>query len=822
MGPTITGETFTVGPATGAFLVDYPVPSLFRPDGALPRHRLLLTQSCFRRTMRIPNLPTILWGSAAAAIAIANAPFFAPPTDVQFPGTQPYQATMLGGVIQCDGCHGQYNPDIEPVDTWRGSMMANSARDPIYHAALAIADSDFPGAGDFCIRCHAQRGWHGGRAASTDGASLNPFSDADGVECSVCHQMVNQNGQEHAGQVSAPFEPHDGGAPPEGYYGSGSVVLAGNTTRYGPYASTTAGHSFAQSLYHRSPELCGTCHDVSNPVVGDLAPGNGAQTPLPPGSYSGVLNTPVTTKAAFNNFPFQYGIVERTYSEHKGSAFPTTPVSSYATLPADLKRGAIKRAHDAAQLAGQGGNYEDGTTRYFTCQTCHMRPVVGEGTAFGISPLRYDLATHDLTGGNTWAPQAIDWLDSQSRLIFGGGLTSTQTAAMSRGVARARSNLQNAAALDVTGNLVRVTNLTGHKLISGYPEGRRMWLHVRWLDEQNNVLREDGSYGPFTASVNGTNYTVNSITDPNAHVYEAKMGISQDWAMQLLGLGVNPALPLSYDRATGAVQKTLIQLASDPPGTVHETFHFVLNNKLTHDNRIPPFGFARNTATTRNTLPVPATQYGNPAAGGTYDYHDDVALQPPAGATRAEIELLYQTASWEYVQFLRLANPGTSAYLANAGINLFDAWRNTGQSQPERMALARWCNLPGTGEDLVLESGVNGAQPDATCGKRLEPNDTVTFRASSPNNTFTTNVGALVYELHDASSPPAPFLPGAWVDRVDAQILLVGVHSGGTTASITIPSWLGPMMIRAQAFVLGAPAANGTYAASNALDVWIQ
>jgi hypothetical protein len=772
--------------------------------------------------MRIASSPVTILGAASIALIVANsAPFFATSPDVQFPGTQPQQAYLLGGLPNCEGCHGYYNPDVEPVENWMGSMMSHAGRDPLFWAALGVAEGDFPGAGDFCLRCHTPRAWHEGRALSSDGSALNPQTDHNGIECGICHNMVNPNTQEHTGVQSAPYLAHDGGSPPQGYNGSGMMVLAGNQTRYGPYASTTAGHQFAQSLYHRSPELCGTCHDVSNPVVGDLAPGNGAQIPLAAGQFSGVPGTPVTTKAAFLNFPFQYGIVERTFSEHMASAFPTTPVSSYASLPADLKRGAIKRANSQSQLAGQGGNYEDGTTRYFTCQTCHMEPVVGEGTAFGISPLRYDQPLHDLTGGNTWVPDAIRWLDGQNRLRLGGGITPNQSAAMDRGILRARANLQRAAGLDIGTNSVRITNLTGHKLISGYPEGRRMWLRTVWKNESGAVLRQDGTYGSFTTNVNGTNYTVSSITDPNARVYEAKMGMSQDWAMALLGLGVSPALPLSYDRVTGAVTMTLIQLASAAPGTVHESFHFVLNNKLIADNRIPPYGFAYNEARTRNALPVPATQFGNPGPNGIYEHFDDVPLSPPAGATRAEVELMYQTASWEYIQFLRLANPGTNAFLQNTGIDAFDAWRNTGQSAPERMALARWCNLPGSGEDLVLESGVNGATPDTTCGKRLEPGDTVVYRASSPNGTFATSLGAIAYELHDASSPPAPFLPSLHLDRVDATILLIGATPAGTTTTLSIPSWLNSMMIRTQAIMLSASAQNGTYAASNALDVWL-
>jgi hypothetical protein len=127
------------------------------------------------------------------------------------------------------------------------------------------------------------------------------------------------------------------------------------------------------------------------------------------------------------------------------------------------------------------------------------------------------------------------------------------------------------------------------------------------------------------------------------------------------------------------------------------------------DNRIPPYRMDRNAAVTRNAQPVPATQYGNPAPGGVYEHFDDVPLSPPVGATRAEFELLYQTSSWEYVQFLLLANPGTSAFLASAGQDLFDAYMATGKSAPEVMATGRWCDLPGTNEDLVLKTAINNA-----------------------------------------------------------------------------------------------------------------
>jgi hypothetical protein len=769
-----------------------------------------------------------LLGLGSLALLLTNVGFqFMPPTDVQMPGTQPGEAAILGSLNACIGCHGNYDAEVEPVHQWQGSMMALAGRDPVFWAALAIADGDIPGAGDYCIRCHSPRGWHEGRATPTDGSALDPLTDHNGIECGICHQLTNPDGSEHAGKQFAPFVANDGGNPAEGYYGSGMAVLAGDQTRYGPYSNPTAPHAWAQSVFHRSPKICGTCHDVSNPLVGDLAPNNGAQTPLQPGTFSGIPGAPVAGKAAFNNPPYAYGIVERTFSEHIASALSTTPVGNFSSLPQDLQRGAIRRAYDQAMLANNGGNYVDGSMRMFSCQSCHVEPVVGEGAAFNLGPVRADLPRHDLTGGNTWVPEAIKWLDAQvpSRLRLGQNLAPGQVTAIDDGVSRARASLQRAGALDVhsDNSTLRVTNLTGHKLITGYPEGRRMWLRVRWMDEDLNVVQEQGAYEPFTATVNGTQHTVSSITDPNARVYETKLAITQDWALQLLTMGVDPATPLTFDRVTGNVTMTLAQLAASPAGTEQETFHFVLNNKVKSDNRIPPYRMDRDEAEKRNALPVPATQYGNPAPGGVYDYWDDVALTPPPGATRAEFELLYQTSSWEYVQFLLLANPGTSTFLADAGQDLFDAYMATGGSAPEVMTTARWCDMQGTDEDLVLKTAVNGGAFDTTCGKRVAAGDTLDLEVTSPGGTHNAHVGGLFLQIHTPTAPPIDLgISGLWLDHSDGVVVIPGLPTGNFQFSVTLPPGLGDQMFRFQALMLTPSPSNGLFALSDAFDFYQQ
>jgi hypothetical protein len=138
------------------------------------------------------------------------------------------------------------------------------------------------------------------------------------------------------------------------------------------------------------------------------------------------------------------------------------------------------------------------------------------------------------------------------------------------------------------------------------------------------------------------------------------------------------------------VLETLASLAASPPGTAIDTFHFALNNMTVKDNRIPPYGMRFDDAEERNSLPVPPTLFGDPGTGGTYDHFDEVALNPPAGAVRAEVRLLYQVLSWEYLEFLLLANDGSVASLADAGLDLARTWYRTGMAKPEVMAQVSW------------------------------------------------------------------------------------------------------------------------------------
>ena len=120
-------------------------------------------------------------------------------------GTQPGLASGIPGNNSCSDCHAGVGPDATqmPYSAWEGSMMANAARDPMFWAAVDVANHDAPGVGDFCIRCHAPNAWLGGRVRKnglggvvngTNGCLLQgdqddqdgKLNDYSGIGCQLC------------------------------------------------------------------------------------------------------------------------------------------------------------------------------------------------------------------------------------------------------------------------------------------------------------------------------------------------------------------------------------------------------------------------------------------------------------------------------------------------------------------------------------------------------------------------------------------------------------------------------------------------------------
>lgn len=99
---------------------------------------------------------------------------------VRMPGTQPppENAPDVESPRRCTNCHGGFNTAVEPAFNWKGSMMAQAARDFLFWSCLTVAaqDSIFainrPNATDICLRCHMPDGWLAGRSDPTNGSSM--------------------------------------------------------------------------------------------------------------------------------------------------------------------------------------------------------------------------------------------------------------------------------------------------------------------------------------------------------------------------------------------------------------------------------------------------------------------------------------------------------------------------------------------------------------------------------------------------------------------------------------------------------------------------
>jgi len=285
---------------------------------------------------------------------------------------------------------------------------------------------------------------------------------------------------------------------------------------------------------------------------------------------------------------------------------------------------------------GEGASGTPALAREQHCQDCHMR-VSEDPTAKACNQnpngsRAGNLPVHEFVGANAWVPQII-------KAEYGGPDGFDREADFDRTVASARAMLASTATVQSTitaytaptagtaGSIsvrVKVTNLSGHKLPTGYAEGRRMWLNVKASSATNAVVAESAAYDTATAEL---------TMDAQAKVYETLQGI---WT-------------------PGSPGECVIEVAGK------KQFHFVLNNCIRKDNRIPPLGFRPKTATDPNGDEVRPVAYSypetSPGSGVLVNYDTtDYTFALPAGTARPiriDARLNFQVSSKDYIEFLR-------------------------------------------------------------------------------------------------------------------------------------------------------------------------
>ncbi|UCD36176.1 MAG: hypothetical protein JSU90_04930 [Nitrospiraceae bacterium] len=460
------------------------------------------------------------------------------------------EAEMEG--VQCDFCHrAKQNPVRMRQSRFDGTAMAagggsffmdrfnsiGNRHHLRYGTVIPESTSNLfgePGAKFVCWSCHQ---WE----CQLFGCDIRAIR-----ECSYCHTQVD---------VQLPRDP-----------------------RYVPFCKTyDAGGACVERSYDVRNEryFCGSCHDVTNPVIYTRTPG--ADRMLHP--------------------------IERTYTEWFWSG------------------------------------YRDQTS----CEDCH-------------DPMKFK-------GAQTW--MIYPGLDSMwgevdrpwSMPPFNYPVNPSRTQAYMEAMHRNREFMQQEAA-DITfmnapasvsagGDVtvsVKVTNKTGHKLPSGFAEGRQMWIHIRAVDGAGTLLFEsgyvlgDGSLARkeyFEAAQGGT------VADPvrsMIKVYEQLVLAEGYKNFKLGGYSI---------------------LDADRDGTVthkEEEYHFVLMNYIEKDNRIPPMGFNRAAYMKDGAFIIPYdpkdTDYPSGQNWDVTPYSFTVPLSA-AGSMTVTATLKYQTFNKEYIDFLK-------------------------------------------------------------------------------------------------------------------------------------------------------------------------
>ena len=391
-------------------------------------------------------------GGAAAAPGGASPPFFATSD-------------------RCLACHnGMATPsgeDISIGSAWRGSIMANAARDPYWQAAVRRETVDFPAAAPLiqneCAACHMPMARFEAHVAGREldvfsrlgggarGGAGDPLA-LDGVSCALCHQLQNGGpGLEHNGEFKIDttrpwgerlvFGPYD--IPPP------RARVMHSATEFLPARATNLEQS----------EICSTCHTLYTTPLGSGGSGSaGNKTPA--------------------RFPEQVP-----YLEWRASAY----------------------------------------VREKSCQACHMTFTAEPAPAASVlGEPRERFARHGFQGANFFMLAMLERfrgeldvvaLPQELSLSRQRTLELLRTSAATLSIARAEIR---------DGRLeaeVVVTNTGGHKLPTAYPS-RRVWLRFVVSDAEGRRLFSSGSLRP-DGSIEGNDNDRDPLTfEPHHRVVE--------------------------------------------------------------------------------------------------------------------------------------------------------------------------------------------------------------------------------------------------------------------------------------------------------------
>jgi hypothetical protein len=390
---------------------------------------------------------------------------------------------MFMGSGRCAGCHGVdqdvSNPplalvdgegvNVGPAENWRATMMANSAKDPMWRAKLAHETLVNPGhAGELtnkCTSCHAPMGRF---EAAHDGVEFYTTemldSDSlarDGVSCMACHaQQIETVGLTFSGELhynpdtiwGPVFDIQKDGLPMQGFIMANFVGVA-------PIAHPKASAS----------ESCAGCHSLITNTA-DLQ-GNATGTTF---------------------------IEQATYHEWLNSSYNT---------------------QDFQSVECQG------------CHMPKTEDPIIIASGYDWLPGREPFAQHWLVGGNTFMLELMKNRIDELGLTANEEHFQTVIDRTLDNLQNHTANIEiipGEIDADTARYTVRITNKAGHKMPSGYP-ARRAFVEFVMTDEDGNEVFHSGRINP-DFEVQGQNadwephYDIISDDANEVQIYEMVMG----------------------------------------------------------------------------------------------------------------------------------------------------------------------------------------------------------------------------------------------------------------------------------------------------------
>jgi hypothetical protein len=542
-----------------------------------------------------------VWGGSSMASATRDPVFRA--NQIIFNNSIVNGVRLDGAGNMCFRCHSPNSWLSGRIDPLKGGAPDGSG---IFHTVLASTDDE----GVMCETCHRAVGnvsmkrpglsatdpawnmlagltdWpHTGGAYPAGPLARDPYGEAtlqfdDGMTYGAIYQgNVNLFFSDNP-LPGTPYTGQTYGVYPPGYIDywgndrSGQPVVSpdGSTPIHYEYPALPPVNPYDQAIspehstfrndFVRSPQFCGSCHDMTFPL--DMAG-------LPAGMPE-----------------------QRTYTEWKYSSFGL----------------------DAA------GNPKPD---YLRCQDCHMPRTKHEfddqtpaslnvdPIVAGWFPYAKDRAggtvVHKLAGSNFGLPEMMKLLYPEVDLEVVGeptlddptvfpGMLSDRSTMWDRSKYNSQILLKDAVKVEIVQGptpvgagvyqvQVKVTNNTGHKIPSGYPDGRRFWISLDVRDAANARVYQSGNFVPAsTYTDTGFDYAKSK----SARLYNDSWSINKGLNRALSNNIGSPVTPVKlggnnevmiYEKRTGS-----------PDGAGNYTVSpSLLNGQFVFDNRIPPFGW---------------------------------------------------------------------------------------------------------------------------------------------------------------------------------------------------------------------------------------